>query len=121
MATSIRLDPLQAVVGELEAAEQELKAHLETHADVFALAKELRASIKERKELVCDQMIDHQLDEYVAGDRVFTRTAAPKILVNQKRVETHLGAAAFQDYAAANQEITDRVSVKKRKLSPALK
>ena len=83
-----------AAVGALEADEAELSAHLATNARVFEAAKVLRARIKERKEIVCDIMNETNLYEYVAGNRVFTRTTAPKILVNKKRVESHMGAAA---------------------------
>jgi len=114
-SASIALDPLDVTVGELEADEMHLKEHLEANAEAFARAKELRARIKERKELVGDLMNEYNLDEYVAGDRVLTRTSAPKVLVTKKRVESHLGADAFEAYAAANVEIAEKLRVKKRK------
>lgn len=106
---------MREAVGDLEVDEQELQTHLEGNKRVFDEAKEMRARIKERKAAVCDLMSEHDLDEYVGGDRVFTRTSAPKVMCNQKRLEMHMGPAAFEEYAAANVEVDEKVNIKKRK------
>ena len=106
------LSELASELNETEQAERQLK---EANPTIFEGLAELRSRKKELKESIGDIMSENNMETYVSGDRVFARTVKPKVLVNKKRVEQHMGAAAFEEYAAANVEMDDTVRVTKRR------